>query len=64
AAMLAQGLPAFEAACCGALLHSLAADAAAAEAGERGLLPSDLMPWLRRLGNPPSRSFPESARNE
>jgi NAD(P)H-hydrate epimerase len=51
AAMRAQGLGAFDAACCGALLHSSAADAAA-EAGERGLVPSDLMPHLRRLANP------------
>ena len=51
AAMRAQGLPAFEAACAGALLHSLAGDAAARE-GQRGLLPSDLLPWLRRLANP------------
>lgn len=54
AAMRAQGLEAFEAACAGALLHSLAGDAAAAEDGERGLLPSDLLPWLRRLANPSS----------
>src|SRR5207342_3217143 len=35
AAMRAQGLPAFDAASCGALLHAAAGDAAAAE-GERG----------------------------
>ncbi|MCF7220910.1 NAD(P)H-hydrate dehydratase [Marilutibacter chinensis] len=67
AALLAQGLDAFDAACCGALLHSAAADAAAAGAGERGLLPSDLMPWLRRLGNPLHRfppTSPEAARDE
>lgn len=52
AAMRAQGLSAFDAAVCGALLHSAAADAAARDGGERGLLPSDLMPWLRRLANP------------
>jgi NAD(P)H-hydrate epimerase len=51
AAMRAQGLDAFDAACCGALLHSAAGDAAAAQ-GERGLLPTDLMPHLRRLANP------------
>jgi len=51
AAIRAQGLPAFEAACAGALLHSLAGDAAARD-GQRGLLPSDLLPWLRRLANP------------
>lgn len=54
AALRAQGLNAFDAAVCGALLHSAAADAAAHDGGERGLLPSDLMPWLRRLANPES----------
>jgi NAD(P)H-hydrate epimerase len=51
AALLAQGLPAFEAAGAGALLHAAAGDAAA-DNGQRGLLPSDLMAWLRRLANP------------
>ena len=51
AALRAQGLPAFDAASAGALLHAAAGDAAA-DNGERGLLPSDLMPWLRRLANP------------
>ncbi|TXI48091.1 MAG: NAD(P)H-hydrate dehydratase [Lysobacter sp.] len=37
---------------CGALLHSAAADAAAREGGERGLLASDLFPHVRRLANP------------
>ena len=53
-ALRAQGLAAFDAACAGALLHSIAGDAAAFE-GERGLLPRDLMPHLRRLVNPVSR---------
>ena len=52
AALSAQGLPAFDAASCGALLHAAAGDAAAREGGERGLLPTDLLPWLRRLANP------------
>jgi NAD(P)H-hydrate epimerase len=52
AALRAQGLPAFEAAACGVMLHARAADAAAAEGGERGLLASDLLPPLRRLANP------------
>ena len=51
AALRAQGLPSFDAACAGALLHAAAGDAAA-DNGQRGLLPSDLMPWLRRLANP------------
>jgi NAD(P)H-hydrate epimerase len=52
AALRAQGLDAFDAAACGALLHAAAGDAAAAEGGMRGLLPSDLLPHLHRLGNP------------
>ena len=32
-----------------------AGDAAAREDGERGLLPTDLLPWLRRLANPVRR---------
>lgn len=52
ASLLAQGLPAFEASVAGALLHATAGDAAARVDGERGLLPSDLFPHLRRLANP------------
>jgi NAD(P)H-hydrate epimerase len=52
AALRAQGLDAFDAACCGALLHGAAGDAAADDGGERGLLPSDLFVPLRRLANP------------
>ncbi|MGV8923379.1 MAG: NAD(P)H-hydrate dehydratase [Thermomonas sp.] len=52
AALLAQGLSSRDAAIAGALLHAGAGDAAAREDGERGLLPSDLLPWLRRLANP------------
>ncbi|KAF1709980.1 bifunctional ADP-dependent NAD(P)H-hydrate dehydratase/NAD(P)H-hydrate epimerase [Pseudoxanthomonas kalamensis DSM 18571] len=51
AALRGQGLSAFDAASAGALLHSLAGDAAAVD-GQRGLLPSDLLPQLRRLANP------------
>ena len=55
AALLAQGLLPRDAAVAGALLHASAGDAAAADDGERGLLPSDLLPWLRRLANPVRR---------
>ncbi|UKE68060.1 NAD(P)H-hydrate dehydratase [Xanthomonas cerealis pv. cerealis] len=51
AALRAQGLAAFEAASVGALLHAAAGDCAATE-GQRGLLPSDLLPVLRHLANP------------
>jgi hydroxyethylthiazole kinase-like uncharacterized protein yjeF len=54
AALRAQGLQAFDAASAGALLHAVAGDAAA-DNGERGLLPTDLMPWLRRFANPGTR---------
>lgn len=50
AALIAQGLPLFEAAVLGALAHAAAGDLAAGE-GERGLLPSDLLPLLRRVLN-------------
>ncbi len=55
AALLAQGLSPSDAAGTGALLHASAGDAAAREDGERGLLPSDLLPYLRRLANPVRR---------
>lgn len=52
AALRAQGMRALDAASAGALLHAAAGDAAAHEGGERGLLPTDLMPWLRHYANP------------
>jgi NAD(P)H-hydrate epimerase len=53
AAVRAQGLDAFDAACAGALLHAHAGDLAARD-GERGLLPSDLLACLRLAANPSS----------
>jgi hydroxyethylthiazole kinase-like uncharacterized protein yjeF len=52
AGLLGQGFPPFEAAVAGAVVHGHAADQAAAEAGERGLLAGDLMAHLRRAVNP------------
>lgn len=52
AALLAQGLEPFDAATAGVLLHGIAGDAGARNGGERGLLPSDLLPFLRRFANP------------
>ena len=49
--LLAQGFSLTDAAKVGVHLHSSAGDAAAKEAGERGLLASDLMLPLRRLTN-------------
>jgi len=54
AALRAQGHDPFEAASLGALLHAAAGDRAA-DAGQRGLLPSDLLPALRHLANPETR---------
>lgn len=50
AGLIAQGLPQQEAAQQGVYIHGLAADLAAKD-GERGLLASDLMPYLRQLVN-------------
>ncbi len=52
AALRGQGLDSETAAVCGALLHGVAGDVAAADGGERGLLPSDLIAQLRALANP------------
>lgn len=51
AGLLAQGLSLQDAARQGVYNHGLAADLAAAKDGERGLLASDLMPYLRQLVN-------------
>lgn len=51
AALRAQGLTAAEAARHGVLLHALAGDRAA-QRGERGLIPSDLIDALREAANP------------
>ncbi len=51
AGCMAQGWEAEEAACMAVCLHAAAADLAAGEGGERGLLASDLFPFIRRLVN-------------
>ena len=48
-ALLACGLPAFEAAACAAYLHGAAADRAAVLHGETGMLPHDLLDALGTL---------------
>jgi NAD(P)H-hydrate epimerase len=50
-ALLAQGLSADVAAALGVEVHARAGDLAAA-GGERGLMASDLMTWLRNVVNP------------
>jgi NAD(P)H-hydrate epimerase len=49
--LLAQGLGIGDSARLAVLLHARAADMAAAADGERGLLASDLLPWIRSLVN-------------
>ncbi|MBE0488319.1 MAG: NAD(P)H-hydrate dehydratase [Halomonas sp.] len=51
-ALLVQGVPLEAAARLGVLIHARAADLAAAEAGERGLLAGDLASYARILVNP------------
>ncbi len=51
AALLGQGLAAFDAATIGACWHGYAGDLAAAD-GERGMLATDVIEHLRRAGNP------------
>ncbi|MBK8181983.1 MAG: NAD(P)H-hydrate dehydratase [Candidatus Competibacteraceae bacterium] len=51
AALLAQGLPLFAAAKAGVYLHGRAGDLAALSGGERGLLATDLLPFLRQSVN-------------
>ncbi|GHC30657.1 bifunctional NAD(P)H-hydrate repair enzyme [Kushneria pakistanensis] len=55
ASLLVQGVPGLEAAASGVLIHGLAADDAAREHGERGLLASDLACYARRRANPDRR---------
>src|SRR5690606_7456696 len=51
--LLAQRLDPVPAAAAGCWLHGCAADTAAVQGGERGLLATDLMPALRHWVNPP-----------
>lgn len=48
--LIAQGIPLGEAAKLGVCIHAMAGDLAAKE-GERGMIATDLMPYLRRLSN-------------
>lgn len=51
AALMAQGLEPWEAACMGVGLHARAGDRTARASGMRGMLASDLFPYLRELVN-------------
>lgn len=55
AALMAQGLSAFDAATLGAILHAGAGDLLAEECGERGLLALDLPPAIRQLLHSPAQ---------
>lgn len=48
--LLAQGLPAVSAAKLGVVMHAMAGDLAAKD-GERGMIATDLLPYLRQLSN-------------
>ena len=52
AGLVAQGFTLGDATELGVCLHAAAADAAALDGGERGMLATDLMPQLRRFVNP------------
>jgi NAD(P)H-hydrate epimerase len=52
AALIAQQINLLDAASLGVCLHAAAGDGAARAAGERGMLATDLMSWVRRLANP------------
>ena len=52
--LLAQGLSLSDAASVGVLLHAHAADIAAGEEGERGLMATDVLYYMRQLANPAS----------
>ncbi len=51
AALLAQGLEPWRAACLGVWVHARAADCAVRREGEIGLMATDTLPWIRRLLN-------------
>lgn len=61
AGLVAQGISLSEAAIAGVWLHAKAGDLAAAVLGERGLLASDLLPFLQKLVNPMPAKFKAEA---
>ncbi len=58
-ALLARGLPPWDAARLGAWLHGRAGDLAAEALGEEGLIAADLLPWLPRALAEHPRATPE-----
>ncbi|MFU8798224.1 MAG: NAD(P)H-hydrate dehydratase [Gammaproteobacteria bacterium] len=55
--LVAQNIDLTTAACLGVTLHARAGDKAAHEHGQRGLVASDLFPYLQQLVNPPLQAF-------
>lgn len=56
-ALVAQGIAAADAAKLGVWLHATAGDCAAKVSGERGMIASDLMPFLHQLVNPGDKTI-------
>lgn len=52
AALVSQGIAVDKSLSCAVCIHGEAADLATENTGERGLVASDLLPWLRQLVNP------------
>ena len=52
AGLVAQGIDIERATQVGVLMHARAADMAESDEGERGMIATDLMPYLRELANP------------
>ncbi|MCH8265393.1 MAG: bifunctional ADP-dependent NAD(P)H-hydrate dehydratase/NAD(P)H-hydrate epimerase, partial [Proteobacteria bacterium] len=52
AGLVAQGHSAQTSLCCGVCIHGEAADLAMAAEGERGMVATDLFPFIRQLVNP------------
>ncbi|MDP6416525.1 MAG: NAD(P)H-hydrate dehydratase, partial [Gammaproteobacteria bacterium] len=52
AALVAQGLTLEQSLCCGVCIHGEAADLAMESGGQRGMVATDLFPFVRQLVNP------------
>ncbi len=52
AGLCAQALPNYQAAQLGADVHAAAADEVAAKSGQRGMIATDLLPYIQNLVNP------------
>ncbi len=57
--LMAQGMPAFRAACVGVRLHALAGDAVCAQKGEHACMAGDIVEYLGVSGNKLFNSFPD-----